>query len=59
MPLSDRLTERDIVDRAEARRAKRSPLANAAWCLLWAVVAIIVLYPLIVMAFALTAPRLP
>ena len=57
MPLSDRLTERDIVDRAVARQ--RSPLANAAWCLLWAVVAIIVLYPLIVMAFALTAPRLP
>jgi hypothetical protein len=58
VPLSDRLTERDIVARA-AQRRMRSPLANASWCLLWAVVAIIVLYPLLVMAFALTAPRLP
>jgi hypothetical protein len=58
VPLSDRLTERDIVARAEARR-QRSPLAQAAWGMLWVACACIVLTVLVVLAFCLTANRLP
>ncbi len=58
MPLLDRLTERDIVSRAALRR-QRSPAVQLAWSLLWACVACIVLTVLTILAFCLTAGRLP
>lgn len=52
MPLLDRLTERDIAARADAKRTHRQELGHA---LLIAAVVLIVGWPLLVLIFCLGA----
>ena len=46
-------------DRAAMRQAERTEVQEAAWAMLWAACVLIVLWTGVVLAFCVTAPRLP
>lgn len=55
MPLLDRLTERDIAARADAKQARRTPYRELGQAFLIAAVVLIIGWPLLVLIFCLGA----